>query len=157
MCAAGKNVGPAPTVRFTALDDPQDIWQRNIEEHHTFSPAIDTTWLFIRHQRTKLSVSPTPVPPPSEEISKLDTSSFKLDFDTAFDPLALRQHIDGYLLPLAQHLLDEIATLAPEYLELVGKPEYDKLMDHAQKHLMAYDPAWFLCSMFGGSWEVSAL
>ncbi|WWD09893.1 hypothetical protein V865_008022 [Kwoniella europaea PYCC6329] len=134
-----------------------DIWSRNVSEHHTFDQALDATWLYIRSCQEKLPVADgdskrvkSPVPPPSSELIKsIDLKSFpNLDFDEPFDVVGFRKHIESFIVPLVEHLGSEIDTLTPELMDGVG-PEGDKdVRKWLDSHLKAYDPAWFLCSAF---------
>lgn len=86
------------------------------------------------------------MPPLPEETSTLDVTQFPdLNFDGPFSAESLRKHIDSFALPLAKHLSDEIGTVKRQYISQVGKETEDRLHDEAVKHLMKYDPAWFLC------------
>jgi hypothetical protein len=61
----------------------------------------------------------------------------------------MRRHIDILLLPLSDHLVAELDTLTPDYMEVVGPKGLEEVGNKVEKHLKAYDPAWFLCSLFG--------
>nr|XP_031861133.1 uncharacterized protein CI109_003494 [Kwoniella shandongensis]KAA5528205.1 hypothetical protein CI109_003494 [Kwoniella shandongensis] len=126
----------------------EDLWLRNVEEHHTFDKALDATWLYVRHQRSLLTTIPSPVPEPTDEFkATIDLSEYPdLDFDKPFDAAAFRRHIDGFIMPLAKHLGAEIETLKPELMERIGKDGMIQINKGVEARLKAYGPAWFLCS-----------
>ena len=72
-----------------------------------------------------------------------------LDFARPYSAHAMQRHIDILLLPLSDHLVAELETLTPEYLEVVGQKGLDEVGSRVERHLKGYDPAWFLCSLFG--------
>ncbi|RSH93904.1 hypothetical protein EHS25_006556 [Saitozyma podzolica] len=130
-----------------------DIWSRNVAEHHIFSEALDATWLYVRHCRAALTPAawpPTPVPEPNDAIKSIDMTRYSADLDMSkpFDPAGFRRHIDGFMPSLIEHLRDEIDTLAPDLIEPMGQQADDELKKIVQSHLRGYDPKWFLCSAF---------
>jgi hypothetical protein len=137
----------------------QDIWNRNVAEHHLFSEALDATWLYVRHCRAALAPAawpPTPVPEPSDAIKSIDMTRYSanLDLTHPFDPMGFRRHIDGFMPSLIEHLRDEIDTLAPEVIEPMGQKADEELRKMVQTHLKGYDPKWFLCSAFSESTRI---
>jgi hypothetical protein len=151
-----------PTRNESSLPFPvpaegvQDIWSRNVAEHHIFSEALDATWLYVRHCRAALTPAawpPTPVPEPNDAIKSIDMTRYSADLDMSkpFDPAGFRRHIDGFMPSLIEHLRDEIDTLAPDLIEPMGQQADDELKKIVQSHLRGYDPKWFLCSAFSES------
>jgi hypothetical protein len=135
------------------LTEAQNIWEKNVEEHHMFAEPLDACWLYLRRCRAALSPAPqpatSPVPAPSQEVEGIDMSAYPTLNSTRFDPNVLRKHMDTFITPLAAHLTEEIDTLTPEIMLRVGQ-EGDKLLRaEMQKVMMAYEPSWFLCSVFG--------
>ncbi|WVW82854.1 hypothetical protein I302_104866 [Kwoniella bestiolae CBS 10118] len=132
-----------------------EIWSQNVAEHHTFDQALDATWLYIRACQEKLPVNgkkrvKSPVPPPSKDlVNSIDLKSFvHLDFERPFDVEEFRRHIEGFIVPLVQHLGSEIETLTPELMDSVGAEGDREVRKWLDGHLKEYDPAWFLCSAF---------
>ena len=116
---------------------------------------MDATWLYVRRVRELVpgaASAPTPVPEPSEEIRSIDlVKEYGLDPTKPFDPVAFRKHWDSWAPDLIRHLRAEIDTLGPEMTTAVGKDNLARIQKEVVKHLQAYDPAWFLCSVFGES------
>ena len=157
-CQAAGMVSPYLSLR--KLEDrlnvpvPQDIWTRNIEQHHAFTVELDATWLYLRRCRSNLKPTPppSPVPEPPPDVANLDMSVYPdLDPTKPFSSDALRTHIDTWILSLAHHLNEEILTLAPEHMEKIGEKEIKRIDGEAQKHLQVFDPSWFLCAFMGTS------
>lgn len=132
----------------------QDIWNRNVEQHHLFERQLDASMIYIRRCRYNLTPTPppSPVPEPTPELTTIDTTEYNLDPSRPFSPTALRKHMDTYILMLAGHLEAEIDTLRPEYFEKMGEKAMKEVNAKAEKLMQIYDPAWFLCCAVG-EWE----
>ncbi|ORX33823.1 hypothetical protein BD324DRAFT_638735 [Kockovaella imperatae] len=124
----------------------------NVQDHHTFTRAMDATWLYIRRVRALLPDAaryPSPVPEPDEEIQTIDiVGEYGLDPSKGFDPTLLQKHMDTWLGTMMDHMLEEIDTIGPSMTEAVGEENLKQLGVIVLKHLQAYDPKWFLCSSF---------
>ena len=92
------------------------------------------------------------MPEPPLEIANIDLSVYHgLDPSKPFSPDALRAHMNTYLLSIARHLAEEIASLAPDYMEKVGEKNIKRIAKELQIHFSNYDPSWFLGMFLGTS------
>ncbi|KAK8869579.1 hypothetical protein IAR55_000146 [Kwoniella newhampshirensis] len=124
-----------------------DIWLRNIEEHHTFETPLHAGWHYVRYQRSRLVIDPSPIPEPKDD--HLDMSQYPdLDLEKPFDPIAFRRHMASFVFPLVKHLGAEISTLAPELIEKVGQGVLKEIMSSVEKDYKSYNPSWFLCAAY---------
>lgn len=73
----------------------------------------------------------------------------ELDTTKPFSVTVLQKHMEGFMFILSKHMADEIETLKPENIALIPEVVEDELNEMVKKHLMQYDPAWFLCSGYG--------
>lgn len=122
----------------------------NVVQHHAFAPQLDQTWQYVRQCRQ--GIKPLLVPAVKDvipEIEAIDLSGTNLDPVKGFNPERLQKHMDGFLPLLAEHLHDEISTLAPENFAAFGEKEQRETDKAVESHLKAYDPSWFLCSVVG--------
>ncbi len=133
------------------IQNPQETLQVNFEQHHVFHIQLEVTWLYIRKVRSNLKAKPpTSVPEPSAEIKTYDIKALSgLDPDLPFDSTAFKSYMATWIPSMVVHLRDEIATLSSELMEKAGKEKLAEIDKKLMNHLMAYDPAWFLCSAFG--------
>ena len=152
----------AEEVMFPAMEracnDPSHRLTKNIEEHAVFANQLNAAWIYIRTCRSSLTPTPSasPVPPPSEEDLKVDPAKWGLDPKLGFQPKVFRAEMDKWLIPLVEHLDEEIATLEPAWIEKMGEKELNAQRKVVDKYLQSYDPAWFLVSTVGESVETRA-
>ncbi|GFZ45784.1 hypothetical protein JCM24511_03514 [Saitozyma sp. JCM 24511] len=130
----------------------EDLWEGNVAQHHAFAPALDALWNHLHTLSYNLSPpkskSRSPFPALPSEVSSIDLSQFPLlsAAPTSYDPTMIRNHMDSFVLVLAEHLHDEIDSLHPDKIEKVGKKEDERIRSDVLAHLKKYDPAWFLCA-----------
>jgi hypothetical protein len=86
-------------------------------------------------------------------VASIDLATFPLlpVSPTDYDPDSIRNHMDSFVLVLAEHLHHEIDSLSPEKIEKVGKKEDEQIRSDVLVHLKKYDPGWFLCAAMSGS------
>ena len=129
----------------------QDVWNRNVEQHHTFKDAIAITALYLRQCYQNL---PTPVVSPIPKPSITTTSLRELQkppllSSNYFDPAQLRAHVDTWLPTLVEHLAEEMETLKSELLEKVGERGVKEATTAFMLYHRQWDPKWHLCDIVG--------
>ena len=133
-------------------DDAQRL-TRNVEQHAEFASQLTAAWIYVRECRSSLSPQPkaSPVPAPSGDDLSVDPAAWGLDPKLGFQPTVFRTEMDKWLIPLTQHLDEEIDTLDPEWIARMGEKEFRRQTKVVEKYLQSYDPAWFLASVIGTS------
>lgn len=129
-----------------------DLMSNNVVQHHEFAPQLVAGWRYARDCRAlEAPNAPPAVTDLLPEFEAPSDPAYSLEVGHGFDPAKLRQHMDGFIMLLVNHLHDELRTLTPEKMAAFTPADQDAFEKMIKTHVMGRDGTWFLCSVYGGS------